>query len=240
MSNEILIGCDPELFVFDTSVNEYVSSHNLIPGTKIDPYQVKAGAVQVDGVAAEFNIQPAKTEDDFVLYINTVRDRLNEMVKDKLPSAELRAEPTAFFNEDYFRALPSETLALGCEPDYNAYTGEKNHPPGTKECFRTGSGHIHIGWTRYEDQFDPDYFNLCRDVVKQLDAVLYATSHTWDHDQKRRELYGARGSFRPKTFGVEYRPLSNAWLRDELTMRFVYRTAKRAVELFFEGVKLYE
>ena len=237
---EILIGCDPELFIFDHSSDRYISSHDLIPGTKSNPYQVKAGAVQVDGVAAEFNIQPARTEDEFVLYIDTVRGRLQEMLYEKSQAYELRANPTVFFEEEYFKNLPTVAKALGCEPDFNAYTGKKNTPPGTKEPFRTGSGHIHIGFTQYEDPRDPEHFSLCRDIVKQLDAVLYNTSQTWDHDQKRRELYGAKGAFRPKSFGVEYRPLSNAWLREEFTTRMVYRTARRAVELFFEGVKLYE
>jgi hypothetical protein len=35
-------------------------------------------------------------------------------------------------------------------------------------------------------------------------------------------LYGAPGSFRPKSFGVEYRPLSNAWLNSPEIAQQVY------------------
>lgn len=236
----ILIGCDPELFVFDHSIEECISAHDLVPGSKSDPYLVKSGAVQPDGVAAEFNIQPAHNEDEFVNHINTVRARLQEIVQQKGGQyLELIADPTAFFSEKYFSTLPVEALALGCEPDMNAYTEDFNTPPKTSEPFRTGSGHIHIGFTQYESPMKKEHLRTCIEIVKQLDAVLFATSHTWDPDQKRRELYGNRGAFRPKSYGVEYRPLSNAWLRDELTTRFVYRAAKNAVDLYFAGVKLY-
>jgi hypothetical protein len=64
----ILIGADPELFVFTRS-GKPVSAHDLIPGTKYEPHEVGNGAVQVDGVAAEFNIDPAANEDEFFFNI---------------------------------------------------------------------------------------------------------------------------------------------------------------------------
>ena len=51
----ILIGADPELFVKKDGV--VVSGHDLIQGTKADPFPVQDGAVQVDGMALEFNIE---------------------------------------------------------------------------------------------------------------------------------------------------------------------------------------
>lgn len=238
--NKFLIGADPELFV-KNGLGKFISAHDLIPGTKSSPYIVKSGAVQVDGVAAEFNINPAESEDEFVLYINTVRDRLEEMVKETDASYHLVAEPVAYFDPEYFFRLPAETLLLGCTPDWDAYTGERSPPPGTKEPFRTGSGHVHIGWTSHEDPNDPEYIKRCCEVVKQIDAVIYPASHIWDQDMKRRTLYGARGSFRPKSYGVEYRPLSNAWLRSEETIRFVYHQIYGAVDLLMnKNLKVYE
>src|SRR3546814_9684922 len=57
-------GCDPEVFILD----EYgapVSPEDFLPGTKEEPYKVNKGAVQVDGMAGEFNIDPAHTFDEF-------------------------------------------------------------------------------------------------------------------------------------------------------------------------------
>lgn len=236
---DILIGTDPELFVKNDK-DEFVSAHDLIPGTKDNPYLVGGGAVQVDGVAAEFNTNPASSEDEFLENINRVRTRLNEMVQEVNPSYHLVAEPTATFTKEYFGMLPPEAVMLGCTPDYDAYTGKQNIPPETTEPFRTGAGHIHVGWTMGVDPLEEDHFKICCELVKQLDAVLYPLSHTWDSDTKRRTLYGKRGSFRPKFYGVEWRPLSNAYLREERTIRLVYRAVFEATRLYFDGVKLYE
>lgn len=236
---KFLLGSDPELFVTDGT--KYISAHDLIPGTKDNPYIVKDGAVQVDGVAAEFNINPAETEDEFVNNICSVQARLQEMVEENNPSYHLVADPVATFDQAYFDSLPFEAKMLGCQPDWNAYTGGKNTPPETQEPFRTGSFHVHIGWTEFEDPYDAEYIKLCCDVVKQIDAILYPASHLWDQDMKRRTLYGAKGSFRPKSYGLEYRPLSNAVLRNEETVRFVYRQVYGAVDLFFnKNLKVFE
>lgn len=236
---KILIGTDPELFV--SNGKEFISAHDLIPGTKIDPYIVRGGAVQVDGVAAEFNINPAADESEFYVNICLVRERLDEMIKAASPDYRTVCTPVATFTEEYFKTIPPEALRLGCEPDFNAYTGKRNHPPKTTEPFRTGAGHLHVGWTRGEAPNDSSHVTLCRDMVRQLDAMLYPLSHMWDSEQKRRELYGARGSFRPKSYGVEYRPLSNAYLQSEETIRLVYRATYAAADLLLnKGMKLYE
>lgn len=231
---KILIGTDPELFLTNEE-GVYFSGHDLLPGTKQNPFLVERGAVQVDGVACEFNIFPAETEDEFVKNINTVRSIMQEMVWQRRPDLTLTATPTAFFKPEYFFALPAHALALGCEPDFNAYTGVENDPPGTDEPFRTGSGHIHIGWTSGQDFLDTEHFALCRRVVKQLDASLYPLSLSWDSDTKRQQLYGKPGAFRPKHYGVEYRPLSNAYLRDEEVIRLVFQTAVQSVRDLLDG-----
>jgi hypothetical protein len=238
---KILLGADPELFVQNIETGAFRSAHDLIPGSKDDPYIVRGGAVQVDGVAAEFNINPAHDEDEFELFISLVRNRIDEMVRESTnDTCRTVAIPTALFDQEYFDNLPEFPKMLGCTPDYNAYTGERNVPPQTDKPFRTGGGHIHIGWGSSFDPSDDDHLSSCCGLVRQLDAVLYPASHTWDSDMERRTLYGSRGSFRPKTYGVEYRPLSNAWLNSPDLIRRIYRDTYRATELYFEGVKLYD
>ena len=60
----ITIGADPELFL--SIGGELVSSYGIVPGSKYNPYAVPFGAVQVAGMALEFNIDPADHKDDFV------------------------------------------------------------------------------------------------------------------------------------------------------------------------------
>lgn len=233
------IGTDPELFAIDQN-GTYFSSHGLIPGTKADPYFVDCGAIQLDGVAGEFNTFPAEDADTFCYFVNRVREQMQEIMQDKRPDLTYVATPTAIFSQEYFDSLPAEVRLLGCTPDYNAWTGEQNEPPSTTEPFRTGGGHIHIGFGQYLDPDDPDHFDLCRRIVKQLDVTLYPLSMQWDSDTKRRELYGKMGAFRPKTYGVEYRPLSNAWLASDETIKLVFETTVDAVTRLWNGEELFK
>lgn len=218
-------GADPELFcrIGENYISVEDNRGPLIPGTKKNPHPVKGGAIQVDGVAAEFNIEPSVEFNGFFSNIKTVIGSLKSRLNEHNPNINLVATPTATFNKDYFFKLPKHTLELGCDPDFNAYKdGEPNPRPQTNEPFRTGSGHIHIGWTKNEDPSSQGHNKDCCLVVKQLDKYLLYASKGWDTDEKRRSLYGSAGSFRPKSFGVEYRPLSNAWLKYPKTIQSVF------------------
>lgn len=237
-SQTILIGSDPELFLVDKS-NTYVSGHDLIPGTKHKPYPVPLGAIQVDGVALEFNTRPAETEDEFLTAIETVMTRMASEYMKVRSDLTIAITPTATFDQKYFDSLPDSAKELGCTPDFNAYTGEENTPPDTTEPFRTGSGHIHVGFGEGFRAHREDHFQKCCSLVKQLDATLYPASLLWDDDQKRRTLYGKIGAFRPKSYGLEYRSISNAYLRSKDIQRFVFRMTKRVSHLFLnEGVSI--
>lgn len=243
---KLTYGVDPELFVKENGV--FVSAHDLLPGTKQEPHLVRGGAVQVDGVAAEFNTFPVDNASEFVDVINLVRSQMMDIIRDRAEGQgrkglELVAQPTATFDKEYFDALPDEVKLLGCTPDMNAWTGEFNYPPSTEEPFRTGGGHLHISWLdgKTVDPDDPSHISLCRDIVRQLDVTLFPLSEIWDTDRKRRELYGARGAFRPKFYGVEYRPLSNAYLHSDDLIRRVFNEADKAVRLLLEdGRRLWE
>lgn len=78
-------------------------------------------------------------------------------------------------------------------------------------------------------------------MVKQLDSVLYPASLLWDSDDKRRTLYGKIGAFRPCSYGVEYRPLSNSYLSDKKIQRYVFNTARRLADLLLnQNVNLFD
>lgn len=231
---QIKIGADPELFVWDTVIKKFVSAHNLIPGDKQNPFGVVNGAIQVDGVAAEFNIYPQTNATGFIEAIESVSGQLLEEIDKKNPDAILVAEPVADFDQKYFDSLPSKAKLLGCEPDFNAYTMSMNTPPYTDKPFRTGAGHIHIGWTKGKKVLDKQHFAVCAGLVRELDKVLYPASMDWDPCERRRELYGSKGSFRPKHYGVEYRPLSNAWVDIPEVMDFIFSESVEITRKFFE------
>lgn len=205
-----MFGCDPECFILNTKTGQHVSAEGLIPGTKVEPYLVKHGAVQVDGMAAEFNTDPTNNFKDWNRNIQAVINQLQKMLpKDHV----LDFIPSVNFKPEVFDNAPDKAKELGCSPDFNAWTGEVNPPPAMhgNPLLRTAAGHIHIGWCTDGDLTDMQHIMNCRDLVKQLDWYLGGWSVREDTDPTRRQLYGRAGACRYKTYGVEYRVLSNFW-----------------------------
>lgn len=225
----ILVGCDPEVFVKKAGV--FHSAHNLIRGDKKNPQKVNRGAVQVDGMALEFNIDPAASEGEFLLNVQTVLDIMTKMV----PGYEVVATPVADFSLEYLKSQPKEALELGCEPDFNAWTNAVNPRPDGERPMRTASGHVHVGWTKDENIQDGNHVNRAQMVVKQLDFFLGLPSLVYDGDVRRREMYGKAGACRYKSYGVEYRTLSNAWLNSAELIKWVYRATRKGVEDLMNG-----
>lgn len=235
---QITIGADPELFV-QGPTGRLISPHMFIPGTKTHPFPVKGGAVQLDGFAAEFNINPSTSFADFSNNINLVLGQLKAM----LPADHtLKATPLARFGEDYIANQPEHVKMLGCDPDFNAYTGEQNPTPNGEMGYRTASGHVHIGWTQGQDVTNEAHLQDCMFLTQALDATLglYSIIHEPNQEGKlRRDLYGRAGAFRPKPYGVEYRVMSNFWVDSpihrqniwKMTRMVTMKMKKRAVRL---------
>ena len=226
MYKPVLVGADPEMFMFDHGVP--ISAFGRIPGDKDNPFPVEGGAVQVDGMALEFNINPANNEDQFVANLNKVISTLRNMV----PDFDVLPVPVAEFGEDYIRMQPEAATHLGCNPDFDAWKdGYVNEPPNAQLPFRTGAGHVHVGWVEGNDAsvYNDDHITDCCNRIKQLDFYLGLPSLFYDKATKRREMYGQPGCFRPKTYGAEYRVLSNAWLASDQLKRWVYRNTQAAM-----------
>jgi hypothetical protein len=47
---------------------------------------------------------------------------------------------------------------------------------------------------------------------------------------KRRGLYGKRGAYRPKSYGVEYRTLSNFWVGHPALCDWAWRATAKAID----------
>lgn len=224
----IKIGADPEVFIKNNFGN--ISAHTMLPGTKEEPFIVPNGAIQVDGVAAEFNIDPASTEDEFLFNIKHVLSILRDMLPE---GNEINISPSEVFD---LSGLPEGVTNLGCSPDFNAYTLRQNkQPDGKSTSMRTAAGHLHIGWGIGMDVKSQRHFNTCANVAKQLDAYIGLPSILFDDDNKRRELYGKAGAFRPKPYGLEYRTLSNKWLTSDKLIRFVYTNTLSAIKTLMSG-----
>jgi hypothetical protein len=227
---QITIGADPELFL-EREVNGLMmnsSAFGMIEGTKANPKKVKRGAVQVDGMALEFNINPAKSEAEFCYNVEQVMAHLRRMIPKEY---QFKVEPHVYFSEKVLATQPEEALELGCDPDFNAWTGEENPTPKSNDGLRTASGHVHIGWTKGQDPRNPYHLDACYLLVRLLDLHLGLPALLLDpRGGTRRRLYGRAGAFRPKPYGVEYRVLSNFWIKSLPLTAWVYRQTRAAFE----------
>jgi hypothetical protein len=139
---------------------------------------------------------------------------------------ELVVEPSANFDADQLEH--PEAQEFGCDPDYNAYTVEQNEKPWSGDSgFRSCGAHIHVGC--FDDdgkmvaglEFLMDFEGRLA-AVKAMDLFHGIISTVLDNSEaavKRRELYGKAGCHRKTDYGVEYRVLSNYWMKSpELVM----------------------
>jgi len=109
---------------------------------------------------------------------------------------------------------------FGCEPDFNAWTMDVNPKPTPPHPFmRSAGGHVHVETTK--DGVD---------VVRKMDLFLGVPSVLMDEGDLRKQLYGKAGAFRGKSYGVEYRTLSNFWIFREPLIRWVWDNTQRALD----------
>jgi hypothetical protein len=230
---QFMLGADPEIFVKKNG--QPISAYGLIPGTKKEPYKTELGAVQVDGMALEFNINPTSSN-DFEGFNTNIVKTISDL-RNLAGNVKLSIEPVQEFPPEYMAAQPEEAKELGCDPDFNAYTLEPNpRPPGDRN-FRTGAGHVHIGWGADIPTDNPEHFEICAGFVKMLDATVGMYMTYIDRDPRRRDLYGKAGAFRPKTYGVEYRTPSNLWIRNKNRRWMMHYMINKAIFYMSNGVK---
>jgi hypothetical protein len=234
---DLRVGCDPETFL---SVNgEFISAHGLFPGTKNEPFKVDKGAVQVDGLALEFNIDPAKTAEEFDANIETVLKQMKEMVSKVDKDMKLNFVPVARFNKKYFEELPIDAKVLGCDPDFASINGQVivKSVDITDMPLRTAAGHVHLGWTEGEDAMSGIHFEDARFVANYFYNDFYKSPfcRKTPEEYERIKYYGYAGAFRPKSYGVELRQYSNVWVEHPETRKKMFDYVASETTKLYKG-----
>ena len=234
------MGTDPEFFLNWKGLP--VSAHSFVPGTKSKPYQTLCGWVQADGTAVEFNTLPAYSASQFAWNLNSVVKELRAMIPKSL---EFSFVPTVNYRPAMWNNIPKEAKVLGCDPDYLAgRNGELNGRDidfrGVYERMRVGGGHLHYGWGSNLDYTDKSHRWDCITLVNSLESVIGSYSMLWDRDKLRNSYYGRDAPFRPKSFGVEWRGLSNAWLGQPGIHTWLFSASKAVFDGLKNGVVPYE
>lgn len=214
-------GCDPEFFLVEKKTGHFVPAHNFLKGSKEEPFKLDGGAMQIDGLAGEVNIDPVSSFTEFKDNLEKVMQQVADILP---PDITISNAATAKFIPEIYNEVPDQFLALGCSPDYNAWTGLMNPPPSLANdpYLRCAGGHLHTGWTSDRETDDIQHILHCRDLVQQMDWMLGMWSTRIDKDTDRRKLYGKAGACRIKPYGVEYRVLSNFWLHDPVKLQAVW------------------
>jgi len=216
------LGADPEVFM--RNKDGLVSVIGLIHGDKWNPMQVeglpKGFTLQQDNVALEFGIPPAASKQEFVDYIKTVK----KAGKSYLKGLSFSYDSCAIFPADQMQT--AEAHIFGCEPDFNAWTHKENPPPKPPhEFMRSAGGHVHVETTLPAEQ-----------VVRNMDLFVGVGSVLMDKTgTQRRELYGKAGAYRKKSYGVEYRTLSNFWIFEDKLIKWVWDETAKALSALRDG-----
>lgn len=231
-----MVGSDPEAFLRDQH-GKLVSAVDYIPGTKEQPHPTPHGSIQVDNMLAEFNSRPSSSLSEFIenhrLIIGDLRDHLAPL--------NLKLDFIGSMMVDKLLLLSHPSLMrAGCEPDFNAWTLRPNEPADYFTTdLRAAGGHLHCSFDQASGTSQEAKENRIK-FVKSLDLVLGVPSVIHDPDNARREVYGKAGAHRPKDKskgdpydGVEYRTLSNFWLKSEELMAFVWK----GVELVYNNLQ---
>lgn len=227
---DFTIGADPEVFV--GRGGQFISAHGMVAGTKEEPTPVRNGAVQIDGMALEFNIDPAADYETFQLHLDDVKAQLKGMID---PSLDFLQAASVEFSAELFQQVPEYNRRLGCEPDFNAWDYCVNNAPDGTRLMRTAGGHVHIGGFFTEELMDDDHLDKVSRLTRLMDEEVGTYSVLWDKDDLRRGMYGKAGAFRPKKYGMEYRSMSNAWIFNKDLVKFVYEGTERAITRLLNG-----
>lgn len=210
------LGSDPECLLLDSN-GKHISVIGYINADKWHPMPVPGMAegftLQEDNVALEYGIPPASSAQELINSIESVMARSLEW----LPNLSFSKLSCTVFEKD--QMLEPAAHVFGCEPDFNAWTEEANPSPQPPHPFmRSAGGHIHV-----ETQEDPIK------VVRAMDLFLGVPSILMDTGEERKQLYGKAGAHRKKSYGVEYRTLSNFWIFEKKYMEWVWNATARAL-----------
>ena len=229
---DFTIGTDVELFA--KKGKKFVSSIPFIgsfdTGTKHNPIKFKGGhTLQRDNVATEFATKVANNDKEFV---RNIRVALKEAVNYVPKGTELQAISSVIFDND--ELSHPEAFEFGCDPDFNAWNdGDINpRPCAANMNLRTAAAHIHIG-----HPFLKGMKNKIR-MIKMMDCYCGMMSVILDSSPeslRRKELYGKAGAFRPTSYGVEYRTLSNFWIKSPEIVSTIYFLTHNALKSLYQN-----
>lgn len=212
-------GTDPEIFA--------MANGAVFPAYKWLPPKSASNGLFWDGVQAEFTVAPDRC-------ISWIVDRIYyklraaKKVLDSLPqpNARLSVASVVDYPEEERLNAAKEHVQLGCKPSLNVYRmGGELVTNGRDLPVRFAGGHVHV---------ELPIATPLEPCVKALDAILgvwsVGAAASFDNPIRRR-YYGLPGEYRPTSYGLEYRSLSNFWLMHPALTHIMFEIARATISL---------
>lgn len=250
-----ILGCDPEFFF--SRNGKIIGSEKVLPkGGVIYRHGIsvlnanKSGENKVimDGVQVELNPLPSQCRESLAYNIVSCLSNLSDRLRmQKYQDVKVDFSQLIKLDKDELDSLSGDSKRFGCMPSKNIY-GEKpvaNNVDPMVYPFRCAGGHIHIG----DNGTSPNYLDISKvlkdeeRLVRLFDVIVGNTCVLLDRDPgnvERRKVYGRAGEYRTPKYGIEYRTLSNFWLRSYPLMSFVMGLSRLAVNILANGDTHYE
>ncbi len=247
LNKKFKIGFDPEIFVEDDQ-GQMIPAFQFLGG-KDNPGRTPGGTKEVnsefacfrdtggntmywDGFQAEYTTTPHFSLDLATDSLASGLRGIRDAARAKFPNARLSLRSVFDLSQETLETACEEHVAFGCMPSINAYGLAVNMPPARYVSFRSAGGHIHLGLGAMDRE-------TAIPLVKSLDNILGVACVSLFaniDNPRRRIMYGLPGEFRLPTHGVEYRPLSNAWLSHPFITHLVIDLARKAAMLSRHGL----
>lgn len=213
---KLVIGLDPE-FLTANEEEIFVCPQVLDVGPKrvVKSRFEKAGGFNRDGMAIELNPSPTDqpttlTENLRILFADA-QDILGKKGFHMVPFIGAN-----IFDWGDKKTFMPDVYEGGCDPDFNAYTREMNHPGVNyaRYPYRFCGGHIHVS-APFINNFD----QACEFIQKLRPLSQFLAQFedsVWSY--KRREVYGKEGDFRwrEEVQRIEYRTPDSSWIWEDL------------------------
>lgn len=227
----LTLGCDPEIF-FEKE-GKIIGAEKVIKNTlgasgfsgSAPTDHINYKAIILDGVQAEFNPRAHHCREELGGELACAFRALREHLKG-MKDITISMRSVVQVSKAELDTLSERSKILGCAPSKNIHnmTASIKVNPNTYRK-RSAGGHIHLGVSSAIQQ-------RAEDLVKLMDVLVGNTSVLMDRDPlaaERRKVYGRAGEHRTPPHGVEYRTLSNFWLKAYPLMSLVMGLSRLAV-----------
>lgn len=227
---KVRFGTDPEAF-FQNPRGFIIGSELVIP----EVLKSKHGEIVRDGVQLEIHVRPEFSREKLAKNIGNAFRTLNNHLYKRNDGSKLNLKAVVRVTQGQLNRLSDKSRELGCAPSENIYDEKAAIGVNPKTYkVRSAGGHVHL---ELPEKLMGEYKRVIRacDVLVGNQAVLFDREPL---QALRRRVYGRAGECRPQKYGVEYRTLSNFWLRSDPLVSFVLGMARNAVRVIAtsEGV----